>query len=222
MLRHLILFEWKFYSRKISFYGMLLLFLGFGISIGTSAGIGFPNIKYNSPYAINFIVGLFSLASLFPIVITASQSLLREKDNHFEQILYATPITVRNYFVSRFLLVFGVAVLTFLLFFVGFIFGHLMEININSEKWGGFHLSYYLHSFFVIVLPNIFLCTVLVCCTAWFSKNKMLVYLSGLGIYVVYMVVSIFTGSPLISGGSPPSSDEFVRKIRPVWNGSLF
>ncbi len=204
MLRHLILFEWKFYSRKISFYGMLLLFLGFGILIGTSAGIGFPNIKYNSPYAINFIVGLFSLASLFPIVIMASQSLLREKDNHFEQILYSTPITVRNYFLSRFLLVFGVPVLTFLLFFVGFIFGHLMEMD-NSEKWGVFHLSYYLHSFFVIVLPNIFLCTVLVCCTAWFSKNKMLVYLSGLGIYVVYMVVSIFTGSPLISGGSPPS-----------------
>lgn len=87
MLQHLILFEWKFYGRKISFYVMLLSFLGFGILVGTSAGIAFPNITYNSPYAINFILGLFSLASLFPIVILASQSLLREKDNYFEQIL---------------------------------------------------------------------------------------------------------------------------------------
>ena len=204
MLRHLLLFEWKFYSRKISFYIMLLAFFGFGILTGTSAVISFPNITYNSPYAINYFLGLFSLASLFPIVLMASQCLLREKDNRFEQILYATPITIRNYFISRFFLVFGVAVFTFLLFLTGYIIGHLVTIN-NSEQWGVFHLSYYLHSFFTIVLPNIFLCTVIVCCTAWFSKNKMLVYLSGLGIYILYMVVSLFSNPPFIAGTSPSS-----------------
>lgn len=223
MLRHLILFEWKFYSRKISFYVMLLSFFGFGILIGTSAGIAFPNIKYNSPYAINFILGLFSLVSLFPIVIMASQSLLREKDNHFEQILYATPISSRNYFISRFLLVFGVAVLTFLLFLFSYILGHLMANN-NSEKWGTFHLSYYLNSFFVIVLPNIFLCTVIICCTAWFSKNKMFIYLSGLGIYVLYMVGSIFSNSPLIAGASPASDGamNLSAKLDPFGMAAFF
>lgn len=204
MLRHLLLFEWKFYTRKISFYVMLLTFFGFGFMTGTSAIISFPNITYNSPYAINFFLGLFSLASLFPIVLMASQCLLREKDNRFEQILYATPITIRNYFISRFFLVFGVAIFTFLLFFIGYIIGHLLTIN-NSEQWGPFHLSYYLHCFFTIVVPNIFLCTVIVCCTAWFSKNKMLIYLSGLGIYVLYMVVSLFSNSPFIAGSSPAS-----------------
>ncbi len=204
MLRHLILFEWKFYGRKISFYIMLSSFLGFGILVGTSAGISFPNIKYNSPYAINFLLGLFSLASLFPIVIMASQSLLREKDNRFEQILYATPITTKNYFVSRFLLVFGVALLTFLLFLIGYMIGHLIEID-NSENWGVFQLNYYLNSFLVIVLPNIFLCAAIVCCTAWLSKNKMFIYLSGLGVYVLYMVGSIFSNSPLLAGASPVS-----------------
>ncbi|CAM4259024.1 ABC transporter permease/M1 family aminopeptidase [Flavobacterium terrigena] len=223
MLRHLILFEWKFYSRKISFYVMLFSFFGFGILIGTSAGISFPNIKYNSPYAINFIIGLFSLASLFPIVIMSAQSLLRESDNHFEQILYATPITIKNYFISRFLIVFGVAILTFVLFFIGYMFGHLLEMD-TSEKWGAFHLSYYVNSFFVIVLPNIFLCTVIVCCTAWFSKNKMLIYLSGLGIYVLYMVASVFSNSPLIAGASP-SSDEAMNlaaKLDPFGMAAFF
>ena len=171
---------------------------------GTSAVISFPNITYNSPYAINFFLGLFSLASLFPIVLMATQSLLREKDNRFEQILYATPITIRNYFISRFSLVFGFAVFTFLLFLIGYIIGHLLTIN-NSEQWGVFHLSYYLHCFFTIVLPNIFLCTVIVCCTAWFTKNKMFVYLSGLGIYILYMVVSIFSNSPFMAGSVPVS-----------------
>ncbi len=213
MLYHLILFEWKFYGRKISFYVMLLTFLGFGILVGTSAGVAFPNITYNSPYAINFILGLFSLASLFPIVIMASQSLLREKDNHFEQVLYATPITVRNYFLSRFLLVFGVAVFTFLLFLMGYVFGHLMEME-NSENWGIFHLNYYLNSFLLIVLPNIFLCTVIVCCTAWLSKHKMLIYLSGLGIYVLYMVSSIFSNSPLLANASPVSDSAMNLSAR--------
>ncbi|MBL0253738.1 MAG: aminopeptidase [Chitinophagaceae bacterium] len=204
MLRHLLLFEWKFYSRKISFYLILLDFFGLGLMTGTSGVISFPNITYNSPYAINFFLGLFSLASLFPIVLMATQSLLREKDNRFEQILYATPITIRNYFISRFSLVFGFAVFTFLLFLIGYIIGHLLTIN-NSEQWGVFHLSYYLHCFFTIVLPNIFLCTVIVCCTAWFTKNKMFVYLSGLGIYILYMVVSIFSNSPFMAGSVPVS-----------------
>lgn len=223
MLRHLILFEWKFYGRKISFYVMLLSFFGLGILVGISAGISFPNITYNSPYAINFILGLFSLASLFPIVIIASQSLLRENDNHFEQILYATAITIRNYFLSRFLLVFAVAVLSFLLFLIGYMLGHLMEID-NSENWGIFHLNYYLNSFLVIVLPNIFLCAVMVCCTAWLSKNKMLIYLSGLGIYVLYMVSSIFSNSPLLASATPVSDNamKLSAKLDPFGMAAFF
>lgn len=223
MLRHLLLFEWKFYSRKISFYLILLAFFGLGFMTGTSAILSFPNITYNSPYAINFFLGLFSLASLFPIVIMASQSLLREKDNQFEQILYATPITTRNYFISRFSLVFGFAIFTFLLFLIGYIIGHLLKID-NSERWGIFHLSYYFHCFFTIVLPNIFLCTVIVCCTAWFSKNKMLIYLSGLGIYILYMVVSIFSNSPLVAGSSPASESamNLAAKLDPFGMAAFF
>jgi ABC-2 type transport system permease protein len=204
MLSHLLLFEWKFYSRKISFYVMLLLFFGFGILISTSAGIGFQNITYNSPYVINYFFGLFSLTSLFPIVIFASQSLLREKDNRFDAVLYATPITVTNYFISRFSIVFGIAIFTFLLFLVGYMIGHFLKID-NSGNWSAFQLTHYFHSFFVIVLPNILFCTVIVCITAWFSKNKMLVYLSGLGIYILYMVFSIFSNTPIVSGASPVS-----------------
>lgn len=223
MVRHLILFEWKFYSRKISFYIMLVSFMALGILIGTSAGISFPNITHNSPYVINFILGLFSLLSLFTIVLTASQSLLREKDNHFEQLLYSTPLTVKAYFISRFLLVFNAAVLTFLLFLFGYMFGHILVMD-TSDKWGHFHWEYYLHSFLVIVLPNIFLCTAIVSCTAWFTKNKMLIYLSGLGIYVLYMVASIFSNSPLLAGASP-ASDSAMRlaaKLDPFGMAAFF
>ena len=204
MLKHLTFFEWKLYIRKFSFYIMLLSSLALGILVGSAARISFPNITYNSPYAINFIFGLFSLTALIPITLISSQSLLREKDNGFEQILYTTPITVGNYLLSRFLIVFGVAVLTFSLFLTGYIAGHLMRMD-NSELWGEFHLIYYFHSFFVLVIPNIFLCTVIVSCASWFGKNKLLIYLSGLGIYVLYMIMSIFSNSPLMAGALPVS-----------------
>lgn len=202
---------------------MLLLFLAIGILIGSISRISFPNITYNSPYAINFILGLFSLACLIPVTITASQSLLREKDNRFEQILYSTPITTGNYFISRFLLVFGIAVLSFLLFLSGFISGHLMRMD-SSELWGAFHISYYIHSFLIIVLPNIFLCSVIISCTAWISKNKTAVYLSGLGIYVLYMVVSIYSNSPLMAGASPvsESSMQLAAKTDPFGMAAFF
>lgn len=223
MLRHLLLFEWKFYIRKTSFYVLLLAFLGFGFMTGTSAIMPFPNITLNSPYAINFFLGLFSLASLIPIVLIASQSLLRENDNQFEQILYTTPITIPAYIISRFSLVFGVAVFTSLLFLIGYILGHLIVID-NSERWGSFHLSHYLHCFFAIVLPNIFLCTVIVCCTAWFSKNRMLVYLSGLGIYILYMIVSLFSNSPFMAGSSPVSDKamNLAAKLDPFGMAAFF
>jgi ABC-2 type transport system permease protein len=202
---------------------MLLLFLVFGILIGSVARISFPNITYNSPYAINFILGLFSLACLFPITITASQCLLREKEYRFEQILYSTPITTGKYFISRFLLVFGIAVLSFLIFLSGFISGHLMRMD-SSELWGAFHISYYIHSFLIIVIPNIFLCSVIVSCTAWLSKNKFAVYLSGLGIYVVYMVVSIYSNSPLMAGASPVSESamQLAAKTDPFGMAAFF
>src|SRR5690606_20434945 len=75
----------------------------------------------------------------------------------------------------------------------------------TTENWGVFRLNYYFNSFLIIVLPNIFLCTTIICSTAWLSKNKMLVYLSGLFIYVLYMVGSIFSNSPLLAGASPVS-----------------
>lgn len=223
MFRHLLLFDWKFYIRKVSFYVMLFAFWGFGFMTGTSAIIPFPNITLNSPYAINFFLGLFSLASLIPIVLMTSQSLLREKDNQFEQILYTTPITISSYIISRFSLVFGVAVFTSLLFLIGYILGHLIVID-NSERWGIFHLSYYLHCFFAIVLPNIFLCTAIVCCTAWFSKNRMLVYLSGLGVYILYMIVSLFSNSPFMAGSSPVSDKamNLAAKLDPFGMAAFF
>jgi ABC-2 type transport system permease protein len=223
MLSHLILFEWKFYRANISFYVMLASFFGLGILIGISTSIAFPNINYNSPYTINFILGLFSLASLFPIVIMTSQSLLREKDNRFEQILYSTPITIRNYFISKFSLVLGVAVFTFLLFLAGYMLSHLIK-NDSTEKWGVFHLNYYLNPFMVIVLPNIYFCTVIICCTAWFSKNRMFIYLSGLGIYALYMVVSLFSNSPLFAGASPVSASamNLAAKLDPFGMAAFF
>lgn len=223
MLTHLILFEWKFYQRKISFYVMLVSFFAFGILLGTLANIGFPNIKYNSPYAINFIIGLFSLACLLPIVIISSQSLFREKDSRFEQLLYTTPIKIAHYFISRFLVVVGITTLTFLLFTFGYMLGHLIVMD-SSEKWGVFNSYYYLHTFLVLILPTIFLCAILISCTAWFTKNKILVYLSGLGIYVLYMVSAIFTNSPLITSGSPPSeiTQQIAAKLDPFGISAFF
>lgn len=222
-MRHLIAFEWTFYIRKISFYTVLIAFLAFGLLVGTSAGIAFPNITYNSPYAINFLFGLFSLASLFPIVLIASQSMMREKDHRFEQILYTTSITNQSYLVSRFLVVFGITMLSFLVFVVGYMMGHLIKMN-DSAHWGIFRIHYYLHSFLVIVFPNILLCTVVVCAVALLTKNKMLIFLSGLGIYILYVVFAVFSNNPLMAGSEPLSESamNYSAKIDPFGMAAFF
>ena len=222
-MTHLFLFEWKFYFRTPLFYIMLTGFFILGYFTGTSAGISFPNITFNSPYAINFILGLFSLAALFPIVITSAQTILREKENGFDQILYATPLEAKKYLISRFCLVFGMAVVTICLFLIGYIIGHLTEID-SSDSWGKFHLSYYLNTLLILLLPNIFISSVVVSCVAWWTKNRIAVYLSGLGIYAMYMVVSIFSNSPLMAGASPSSKSSMAisAKIDPFGMAAFF
>lgn len=206
MFKEQFVSEANFYFRKKWFYGLLLLFPALGYLLTFKATLSFPDIYVNSPYVLTYAIGLISMVNIFTITIFSAQILLREKDADFDAILYATPLNKMNFLLSRFSLILIVTLLTYFLFVMGFMAGHLIQGN-DSYKFMGFRFLNYLYPFLVLVLPNAVFCTAIVSLAGLLFKSKMFIYLSGLFTYILYMAVSLFSNSPLFANASPVSGD---------------
>ncbi|MCU0451173.1 MAG: hypothetical protein MUC97_15260 [Bernardetiaceae bacterium] len=216
-MKALIQFELAFFTKRPATYGALLAFGVLGGLAGSnfSAGLG-ENVFCNSPFAITYLVGFLSLLCLFTATVVAAQVLFRETEAHFALILYALPIQKLPYLASRFLVVFGITALTFGLFLVGLGGGQLGH-SAGTSGYGPFLAWHYLHPYLVLALPNAFFCAALACSVGWFSRNKLLLYVSGLFVYIAYWVALIFSGSPLMAGAFPPSPEamDWAAKLDP-------
>lgn len=202
MFTDLLKFEWLFINKKIAFYAMLLFYIAFGLMIGIAANFPFPNTFKNGTYILNYVIGIASLMCIFSTTLLAAQTLFREKEANFEAVLYATPLRRVPYITSRFCIIFCISILCYLLFIAGLMAGQMLRGN-GSEEFGPFRLINYLQPFLILLLPNILFCTAVACAIGLFTKNKMLVYVSGVFIYFLYWGVAMFTNSPLIANSTP-------------------
>lgn len=223
MLKEYFFLEASFYFSKKWFYLLLIFFAGMGYFISLSANLSFPGMYLNSPYSLTYLTGLLSLINIFTVTIFSAQVLLREKDTGFDAILYATPMRKTFFLLSRMALIVFITTLTYLLFHLGLIAGHLTRGH-DTERFMEFHFINYLYPFLVLVMPNIFFCTAIVCLAGWASKSKMLLYLSGLFIYILYIVVSLFSNSPMFANASPVPAEtmSLMAKLDPFGLSAFF
>lgn len=223
MFKDLIKFEWLFFVNKKSFYAIIAFYLLLGLASATMANFSFPNTYKNSPYVLNYLLGIVSLLCIFSTTILAAQSLFREKDANFETILFATPLRKTPYVISRFLIIFGITLVCYFVFLGGLMTGHLFAAGGNAE-FGKFNLWAYLQPFLILLIPNILFCTAAACAIGLVTKNKMLVYVSGIIIYFLYWGVALFTNSPLMAGVAPASAEamSWSAKLDPFGLAAFF
>lgn len=182
----------------------LSLLLGFFVGLKLSFSPG-NEIYRNSPYAIANMVGLLSLCNIFTTTFFAAKMMLREHDSNFSLILYATPVKKIDYLMSRFLALFILAFLCFCLLIFGYLSAHLADSD--KSTFGPLMLWHYFQPFFLLGIPNLLLCAVMVTTVAWIYKSKMMVYLTGLFIYLIYLVLLTYSGSPMMASGLPQSEE---------------
>lgn len=223
MFAGLLHFDWIFFAKKKSFLVLLVFFLGFGMFTAAAANFPFPETYKNSPYVITYIIGIMSLMCIFSVALLAAQSLMREKDAHFDLILYATPIKKKYYLSSRFLVIFGVAALTFLLYVIGLLIGHQL-FSSHKDELAALDIWSYLQPFLVLAVPNILFCTGVLCSIGVLSKNRMAIYISGLFIYFLYWGIAMFSNSPLMANAAPVSAESMavMAKIDPFGLSAFF
>ena len=214
-LKHLLRFELLHFSkRKWTAFLVPLFFIAFGIFAGSSAGARpMENTFKNGTFSITYILGLLSLINIYTATIIAAQVLFREKDARFSLLLYSTQIRKSDYLLSRFLIVFGITVLSYFLFTLAFALGQFLSIDAPDE-YGVFQLWFYIQPFLLLAIPNAIFCSAIICLVGWLSQNKLLIYVSGLFIYIFYMVTLIFSSSPLMGGGFPSSPEAIDMAAR--------
>lgn len=216
MFSKLIQFEWHNNTRNWSFYATFLVYLILGFFVSAFANFSFSGAYKNSPYVLTYAIGLISLTTIFSITLQVAQNFLKEYETEFDTIIFTTPISKFHYLGSKFVVAFGVAIISFGMFIIGMIIGHLM-LWLSKDEIGPFYIINYLWPYLVLVIPNIILCLSILTTLAWLTRSKLFIYVGGFLIYILYIAGSLFSNSPIFANASPSSAAamSFAAKIDP-------
>jgi len=221
-MKAIFLFDLKSYFKRWGFYAVLLLIVVLGMVGGQNARFSVSeNILDNSPYQISFITTLISLTTLFFSTLFASQLLFKESDARFELLLFSTPLKRRSFLAGRYSSLLAMSFLCMLLLIISFFIGR--DMASNSENSTSFKLFWYLYPITFFVLLNTIFTTAVLTFVAWLTRNKLLVYVSGLLLYVAYMVALIYSRSPLMAQSLPQSEQaQLISAILDPFGFSAF
>ena len=198
--------EARFYYSRTWLLLLALLPLLTGILASYIMLFSFAGLYTNSPWVITYLTGIVSLVNIFIVTLLTVQVFFREKENGFDTVLYAHPLNKPAFLLSRWLLVIGITCLSYLLFTGGWMIGHLLRSQ-DAIRFGPFQLLNYISPYLTLVVPTIVFCAALVGSVALLTKKPLLVYMAGLGTYILYMVVGLLTDSPLFANASPVSAE---------------
>lgn len=213
-MKALLFFEWRSYFKRIGFSLLLLFIILLGVFVGSSFNMSFSvEVFKNSPYTVSYMIGFLSLLCIFFATVFTTQTLFKERDSGFEQLLFATAIKKIDFVISRFLVIFSLSFLCFILLIVGFCIGQTLASE-GKGLYTDFVWYYYVYATFVFGAINTLFCTAVLCFFGWVSKNKLIVFVTGLFLYIFYMAALIFSSSPIMAKSIPQSAATMLLSAR--------
>ena len=185
-------------------YTALLIFVGIGFLTGFKFNISVgAELAANASYSVGFMIGLLSLAIILIATVLGFSLLFKEQDANYGLIVFSTPIKKKAFALARFCSFYLLTLLGFFVLIIGYVVGlHLSE---NVQMNPGFNLWHFTYPFLIFGAIN----TLLVCSILFFIaqtfKNKLLVAISGLLLYVFYMIALMFSNAPFMAQAMPQS-----------------
>ncbi|TAG30308.1 MAG: aminopeptidase [Sphingobacteriia bacterium] len=204
MMNTLFLFDIKRLFKRWATWVLLILIVALGVVMGKDAHFTISESVYqNSPYQIAFITALFSLSAILFSTIFVAQHANKEIDNNFQQIFFSTPIRKNQFIAARFASLLTISFFPTVLFTLSFLFGH--QLSASNLKYESVSLLYYIQPVVLFTFINTLFTTAVLSFAGWISKNKLIIYVTGLLLYMLYTVTLIYSGSPLMAGSLPQS-----------------
>ncbi len=203
-MKTIILNDIQTIVRQKATYAALLVFVGIGFLTGFKFNISVGDeLAANASYSVGFMIGLLSLAIILIATVLAFSLLFKEQDANYGLIVFSTPIKKKSFALARFCSFYLFTLFGFFILIVGYVVGlHLSE---DAQMNPGFNLWHFAYPFLIFGAIN----TLIVCCILFLIaqafKNKLLVAISGLLLYVFYMIALMFSNAPFMAQAMPQS-----------------
>lgn len=197
MLLKLLPFELKQQIKQGGFWAASIAMIWMAVLITTQRGSAL--VFANSAHAISQTLLFIAPNIIFVTCVLASATVLRDSQYKMEPLIFTTPIDKFKYLASRY---FSIAIATCAVLFMALIGMMITPLFLDAELVGPFQLNYYISNYLLFIVPSVFLCTSVVFAAAMLSKSMITVFVSGIVLYVVYIVGSIFGNSPLMANSS--------------------
>ena len=208
MFKNLIKFEFFYQRKQRSLLIVSFIFLCYGLLLGNQA-YATAGLDFNSPYQISYYTSIMTLGALFVVILFSINAVLRDKSHNVESIIYSTSIKKHQFFLSRFFGVFIFGVIAFMPFFLGYYLSITFS-GLDPERIGDFNIMSYIMPWLILVIPYVFVCSVIIFSISILTKNNIATYIGGVGMYIVYMIVSASLNSPLMAGSSPSTPETIL------------
>ena len=198
MLSKLLKFELSVHLRQISFWVAFAVMLGIGIafaslenfSIGTGAG---SKVKGNGAIPIALTVSAFGLFSIFFSAVFVVTGVMRDETYKFMEIIHSTKVKTIDLIVSRMLGVWIATVLSLIGIVIGTMAGQFMPWA-DSETFQSFNILHFLQPTILFIVINALLVSSIYTLIAVSTRNKAFVYVSAVGLFVLYIIAGIIAG----------------------------
>jgi ABC-2 type transport system permease protein len=198
MLGKLTGFEIRYHTRQIGFWItiVIMFLLGFMIMstewFNISSGTG-ERIKINGAATLALQTSVFSLFSIFFGAIFVVSGVMRDTVFKALEIVHSTPVSTRDMTLSR---MFGVYVATFLCISAGVagLFVGQFAPWIDQETLGPVNILYFLQPSLVYTAVNTLLISALFTTVAALTRDRALVYVSAVALFILYTSSGFFVG----------------------------
>ncbi|HKR66376.1 MAG TPA: M1 family aminopeptidase [Thermoanaerobaculia bacterium] len=197
MLSEIIRFEWRHHSRQPAFLAAAALFFLLGFALAATA-FGPDNVAVNSSFLVTESFGFLSLFSLFAVAIFAANAVLRDDDHRMREIVDATPVPRARFLAARFAGAFLATLTVTTCSALGNLAGSFAPW-LDPKRVAAFDLRPYLAAFGTITIPNVLFATALLFAVAILTRNSIATYAASVVAYVLYLVCSALTNSPLMA-----------------------
>lgn len=219
----LFLFEVKRLVKHWPAYLIAIILVLIGIFCGNQFNLTVgEGIYLNSPYTIGFMTGMLSLVIIFFAIIYANQILFKDWDSKFDILIFSYPFSKRTYLQGKFLTFFLQTFLSFTFLMIGFVIGQ--NLRTGSEIKIYYNFWHYFYPLLIFGGINCFLVCSFLFFISFSTKKKLLVVVGGLFLYVLYMIILVFSNSPFMSGSLPQSleTQQLSALIDPFGISSYF
>ncbi len=198
MLRKLLAFELQLHTRQIGFWIALLVMIATGVlfsshedfAIGVAGG---ERVKVNGAIPIALTISAFSLFSIFFAAVFVVTGVMRDDTHKSVEIVHSTPVKTKDLLISRMLGVWLATILSLSGLVIGTVAGPFMPWG-DPETFQRFTLTHYLQPFFLFIIINALIVSGIYTAIAVTTRNRALVYVSAVGLLVLYLVGNVIVG----------------------------